>query len=119
MVLRPILELGRVRHLEGWKLPHRLGQIVKDRCYLVDNVCCNRLSDLNHGVNDKVRCVTEASGNSPMSRKPRDLGSRPPDTNLDCRHTSLLRSRPGSERNGTVASSMQVTLFGRSDTPNL
>ena len=74
MVLRPILELGRVRHLEGWKLPHRLGQIVKDQCYLVDNVYCNRLSDLNHGVNDKVRCGTETSGTNPMSRKPRDLG---------------------------------------------
>jgi hypothetical protein len=73
MILRPILELGRVRHL-GWKLCHRLGQIVKDRCYLVDNVCCNRLSDLNHAVNDKVRCGTEASGKQSHVSKTTKLG---------------------------------------------
>ena len=82
------------------KLHRRLGQIVKDRCYLVDNLCCDRLSDLNHAVNDKVRCGTEAWGNSPMSRKPGDLGSRHPTLTSNCCYTSLLRLQPGSERNG-------------------
>jgi len=38
--------------------------------YLVDNVCCSRLSDLGHAVNDKAWWGTEGSGNSPRSRKP-------------------------------------------------
>ena len=33
----------------------RLSQIIKDHHYLVDNVACNRLSDLRDTVNDKAR----------------------------------------------------------------
>jgi hypothetical protein len=47
---------GRVRHLErGLEATPSLGQIVKDRRYLVDNVSCSRLSDLKRVVNHKAR----------------------------------------------------------------
>ena len=39
--------------------------------YLADNVCCYRLSDLGHAVNDKAQSGTGALGNS--SGEPRPL----------------------------------------------
>jgi len=34
-------QMGRI-----WKPCHGLNRVVKERHYLVDNVCCSRLSDL-------------------------------------------------------------------------
>jgi hypothetical protein len=49
-------------------------RLSKIKNYLIDNVCCNRLSYKRHAVNDKGFCGTKGSVNSPRSRKPRDLG---------------------------------------------
>ena len=46
---------ARVKHWSGvQRLHHRLGQIVKDRRYLEDNVSCSRLSGLKRAVNHKA-----------------------------------------------------------------
>jgi hypothetical protein len=47
----------------GQKLRHRLGQIVKERRYLADNISCSRLSDLERAVKHKARGGRGGLGN--------------------------------------------------------
>ena len=81
LVLRPNLELARVRRSERRLEATAISwvRLSKIDDYLVDNVRCNRLSDLGHAVNDKGRCGTGSSGNSPGGSVPQPrLGSKEP-----------------------------------------
>jgi hypothetical protein len=46
------------------------GQIVKERCYLVDNVSYSRLSDLKRVVNHKARGGLGGPGNDSCEARP-------------------------------------------------
>ena len=60
--------------VSGHSVRVRLSKIVD---YLVDNVCCNRLSELGHAVNAKASLRTQASGEKKSQvSKTESLGPR-------------------------------------------
>jgi hypothetical protein len=54
---------------------HRLGQIVKDRNYLADNICRSMLSEFKRVVNDKAATQLSAEKQSQVSASRANLPS--------------------------------------------